>query len=299
MVSWQMLVGGTVILYALGSILEKKSLFKEHAMEYSATFSFLTALLSLPLLFFINLDVSGWYVGLIYLISLFGSLSFLLIAKGTKHMPISLSSPLFSFGPAFTALLGYFFLNEYLTGNQMLGIILILLGSYVLEIEKKKSFFAELLSPIKTMAHSKYVHYVVFAILLVSVGGIVGRFMLNTDNPLAVNPIAYLIIFHVFTAFNFYVLITIYHDGFKGILHGLRNSGKIISLNAIVFVAARLLLVTAMAMPAAKIALIAGLRRMSTVVSAVLGGKLFHEGHMLQRSIACLIMVAGAILVVV
>ena len=50
MVDWQILMGGVIVFSALGSIIEKKTLFKEHAMEFSSVFAILMAVLSLTLI---------------------------------------------------------------------------------------------------------------------------------------------------------------------------------------------------------------------------------------------------------
>jgi hypothetical protein len=52
-------------------------------------------------------------------------------------------------------------------------------------------------------------------------------------------------------------------------------------------------------LPAAKIALVTAMKRGSTVFTTILGGEIFHDKHLLQRSLAALGMVIGAIIMVI
>jgi hypothetical protein len=102
----------------------------------------------------------------------------------------------------------------------------------------------------------------------------------------------------MFVAFNSFIMIFVFHDGIKGIKHGIRSAGKWIGIMAILLLASRLLLVKSMSMPSAKIALIVALRRSSLIFSTFFGGEIFKDKHLKQRTLVSLIMVAGAILIV-
>ncbi|MDY6770395.1 MAG: hypothetical protein SV186_00385, partial [Candidatus Nanohaloarchaea archaeon] len=49
----------------------------------------------------------------------------------------------------------------------------------------------------------------------------------------------------------------------------------------------------------AMVSLVVPIKRLSTLLATVIGGELFHEERLLQRSLASLVMVAGAYLVIV
>jgi len=47
------------------------------------------------------------------------------------------------------------------------------------------------------------------------------------------------------------------------------------------------------------VSLVIPIKRMSTLISTVVGGELFGEEHLLRKSVACLVMIAGAYLIIV
>jgi len=298
MVSWQLLIFGVIILSAIGTIIEKKTLFKEHAMEFSASVAFIVAIISLVFIPFLKFNFPFNYWIYIYLISLLGAIAFFLIAKSTRHMEISSSSPLFSFAPVFTAILAWIVLKEALSWNHLFGISLVFVGSYVLEMNPKKSFKKDLLLPFKTLIKSKYVHYMVLALFLYAITNIPGRFILNSANPNAVEPLTFMFVLNMFLAINTYILIKIYHDGFKGVVHGLKKSGKLIFIMALLMVSWRSLTSFAISVPSAQIALVTALRRGSILISTFFGGEIFKDKHLKQKTIASLIMVIGAVMVI-
>lgn len=297
MISWQFLMFIVIILTALGTIVSKKTLFKEHAMEFSATLSFILALLSLPLLPFVDFTFPSSYWPLLYIVSLFATIGFLLVAKATRHLDISSSSPLFAFSPVITAVLALFFLNEQLTSLHITGLGLVFIGSYFLEMKPRKSMLKEMLTPIKIMMDSKYIHFMFIALFLYGIGDIVERFMLNTSNPNNMTVATFFFIIHIFMAINFIILLAVYHDGFVGIKHGIKSAGFLIFIMALIAFSGRFITMYAVSIPAAQIALVAALKRGSIVLSTFFGGELFKDKHIKQRTLAALVMVAGAILV--
>ena len=299
MIEWYTLLVGTIILSAAGSILEKKTLFKEHAMEFSTVFSIFAAVLALFLFPFANFNFPIQFWLLIFVLSWLDAIAFLFYAKASRHMEISSSSPLLAFSPVMTAILAFLILKESLTTIQMGGIGLILFGSYILEMRPQKSFKKEILTPFKMMVKSKYIHFIFFTLLLYAFSAIISRFLLNTQGAQPIDPLAFLLSLHLMIAVNLTILITIFHDGFKGIVHGIKSAWKWIGLMAVFVFTSRLLLVYAISFPAAKIALVIAVKRTSTVLSTFFGGEIFKDKNLKQRTIASIIMVIGAIILVI
>ena len=296
---WYFLVMGTVLFATAGAIIEKKTLFKEHAMEFCTVFSIFTAVLTLPLWFFLDFSFPTHYWVWLILLSWIDSVAFLYIAKASRHMQISSSSPLLAFGPVLIAIMGFFFLGESLTLKQMGGIGLVLFGSYVLELKPRKKIKDELTTPFKVMLKSKYVHYIFIALALYSVASIATRFFLNTSNPNSITPLTFTSIIHLLIAINMVILISFFHDGIKGIKHGIKNAGNCIALVSLVMISGRILLIYAISMPTAKIALVSALKRTSSLFSTIFGGEIFHDKRLKQKTIAAVIMVMGSMLVLI
>ena len=125
----------------------------------------------------------------------------------------------------------------------------------------------------------------------------VARFLLNSGNEGSMNPFSFVLILYIFITLNLTILISIFHDGLKGIRKGLKSAGKWISLMAVVMLAGRLLMVYAITLPAAKIALVVALKRSGIVLTTFFGGEIFQDRRVKQKTIASLIMVLGAILI--
>ncbi len=299
MVSWQSLMFVVIIFTALGTIVSKKALFREHAMEFSATLSLVIAVFSLALLPLVDFNIPKNYWAILYLVSLFATIGFLLVAKATRHLEISSSSPLFAFSPVITALLAFFFLKEHLTVMHFGGLALVFVGSYFLEMKPGESILKKIYTPVKAMIKSKYINFMFIALFLYSVGDIIERFMLNTSNPNHITTVTFFFIIHMFMAINFIILLTIYHDGFAGIKHGLKSAGYLIFLMAVIAFIGRFLTMYAVSIPVAQIALVSALKRGSIVLSTFFGGEIFKDKHLKQRTLAACVMVIGAIFVAI
>lgn len=283
---WYIFAILAAVLTAASTIVEKKTLLKEHAMEFSAVLAIFNFLIALVLLPFINLNFSLNMLALIYIASVLATIAFLFVAKAVRHMDISIISPLLAFDPAVVVVLAFFILGERITYLQLSGILLLIVGSYVLEAENynmKKIFTRKF--------KSNYFYYIILALTLYGFCSILDKFILNT-----VSPLTFILIIHFFIALNFIVLISIFHNGFEGIKHGIKSAGKWIFFVAILVTSYRLLQVQAISMT--YVSLVIPIKRMSNLFATVVGGKIFHEKNLAKRTIACIIMLVGAFLVI-
>ena len=138
---------------------------------------------------------------------------------------------------------------------------------------------------------SNYFYYIFLALILYGFCSIFDKFILRT-----VSPLTYIPIVHFFIAINFIILICIFHNGFEGIKHGIKNAGKWIFLVAILVTGYRLAYAQAVSMT--YVSLVIPIKRMSAFFATLIGGKIFHEKNLVQRVIACIIMLAGSFLVI-
>jgi len=164
--------------------------------------------------------------------------------------------------------------------------LLLTVGSFVLEAENynmKKIFTKKF--------KSNYFYYIFLALILYGFCSILDKFILNTVPPLTFIPIV-----HFFIAINFIILICIFHNGFEGIKHGIKSAGRWIFLVAILVTGYRLLQAQAISMT--YVSLVIPIKRMSNLFATVVGGRIFHEKNLAKRTLACIIMLAGAVLVI-
>lgn len=282
----------TAVLTATQVIVQKKVLFKEHAMSFSATLAVVAAVIAMPFLFIVDyskITLLAWII--MYSISIFGSIAFLLIAKAIRHMDVSSSSPLLVISPAFTAIIAWIILGETLTLLQISGVALLIFGSYILELKKHH----DLLEPFRVFRRSKYIHYIVLALILYAICGTGDRFVLGTAN-LSVAPEAYMAIMHIFLAINYLFMISIFHDGFKEIKSGLKRNGWWVLLVAGLTFGYRYSQV--FAIKDANIALVSSIKRSAALFTTIIGGRLFHEKNIFRKSIACLMIIGGILIII-
>ena len=294
---WYVLALGSAILAACSSLIEKRTLMKEHAMEFSTVFSILALIVVSPLVFFADFTMPSTYWYMLALLGVLDAVAFLYLTKAIRHMELSEASPLFTFGPAMTAILALIMLEEIITIQHISGMVLVVIGAYVLEL-KPHNAKADILQPIKRIISSRYIHYILFGLLLYSLSAIIARFLLNTENPDHVDIYAFLFLLHLFVAITFLVFISVFHDGIKGIVHGMRSAGRWIFLTAIFLVASRFLLSLTFAIPGAQVALTLSIKRLSSLFSTIFGGEIFKDKNLGRKVLACIIMVIGAIIVV-
>ena len=278
------------VFISIETILEKRILKKEHALQFSAVLAisiFVISLIFLPYLNFNNLSIS--FLLLLYLNSWFATISFLLVSKAIRHMEISTVSPFLSFGPVFILIFSLLFLKESVTNMQVFGIFLVITGSYVLQSSKN-----DYLAPIKAIIKSRYIHYIFIALILNGFSTTIDRFFLK-DNTL--NPVSYLFLISIFLAINYSILITILHKGFRDINRGFKIDGLMILIIAVLVILSRLTLFQSFSLASAF--LVEPIKRTSVLFVVLFGGAFFHEKYLFKKFIASLFILAGIYLITI
>lgn len=275
---------------ALVTVIEKKTLNKEHAMQFSTILAIFNVIVSLVYLPQVNFDISGNTLFYLFVGSLLGSIGFLLLAKGIRHTDVSLSSPLLNFGPAVTAILAFLLLGEALSVWQVVGITVIIIGTYVLEVDHSVH---HLLDPFRKLFKSRYVHFIFIAICLYALSSNIDKHVISN---LGVDKFTILFFIHLFIAINYLILISVYHGGIKEIISGIKKSGKFIAIIAVLITISRLLFLEAISL--AYISLVIPLKRLSTLYVTIFGGTFFHEKGVKLKIIGCIIMLLGVFFIV-
>lgn len=279
----------SAVLLSIATLFQKKALRHEHAMEFSATFAIIAALVAVP--FFFAIDYSKIALEpliILFINSAFGATAFYLVAKSIRHMEISSSTPLFALGPGITVFLAYLFLGERLTAMQGWGSGFLLLGAYVLEIKNHHDLF----EPVKVFLRSRYIHLIMLAMVLYSVSALLDRVLLSQYN---FQPEAFIAFAHLFVAFHLFIMLSIFYKGVDGVRNGLRSIGPLLLIMAIIIVVSRYSQVEAVKI--AYVGLVVSVKRVSVFLTTLIGGKLFHEHSLTRKVLAALITVIGAILI--
>jgi drug/metabolite transporter (DMT)-like permease len=295
--TWIIFAFLTAIIASASSLVEKKTLFKQHALEFSVTVSMYTLILTLPIWFFADFkDISLTAIGLIYIGSLLGAIAFLLISKALRHIEISLTSPFLVFEPAMVAIFAAILLGERITGLQIGGISVLITGAYILNSHQHDHFF----EPFKHIARSKYIKYILIALVLYALDSIVDKKIVGApaDGGMGVSVWAFIALVHFFLAVNYVVIMLLFSDGFAGIDKGIKTGGWLVFSVAVLTIGYRLSQMYTVSLPGVLVSLVIPIKRLSALFSTVIGGELFHEHYVLRKSLACIVMIIGAILIV-
>jgi len=270
-------------------IFRKKGLIQVHSTQFAATRSLVAAICGLAILPFIVRDYSWSELGMIYIVALLSTAGILFAAKAIKHMEISAYAPLQNLVPAFLVLWAFIFISEKLNKLHLLGVAMLIIGTYVLEMDGK---FHHMWKPIHTMVKSKYFHYAIFAVIFFSFSALFDKIVLLNFS----TPIKFLAVVWSFVAINMFIFHSAKYRGYKEIIHTFKKTKQnVIFAGAFAFLATYFYYLAA---SVAFIALVVPIKRLETLLITLIGGELFHDKHLLHKVIACAIMVLGAIIII-
>lgn len=288
---WYLIVLLSAVFLTVSNLFKKKTLKYEHSEEFVVLYKTFQAVIVLfVLLPFIDFNISLWILLFIYGLSLVISLADFYIIKGYRHEDISVVSPLTNLTPLFLLIFAFVFLREKVSLMQLLGILLLISGTYILEVHKHlfdfKIYF-------KKLKRSKYVAYVLFAAFLYAIINIGKKYILNFITPL--NAVA---ILAIFVAINFIILSVFrFNHNIIQLKTSLKKYGYFIVLGALFTVLSDISFFYALSF--AFVSLVLPIKRISTLFDTIIGGELFKEKYILHKAFACLIMLIGVYLIVI
>jgi drug/metabolite transporter (DMT)-like permease len=201
--------------------------------------------------------------------------------RAIRMSPLSLTLPFLSFTPVFVLFTGGLILDETLTPQGIVGMLLVVLGGYVLNLDAARYGF---LGPIKAIwkePGSALMLVVAFLYGLTSVGG---KVMILDSSPM----------FTALTVFLLYSLIltAILLKTGKATLKNLTRNPKLGALTGLIVFAEMICHNMAMNMVAA--AYMITIKRTAGIFSVIYGWLLFHETGIRYRLLGTAIMTAGA-----
>jgi drug/metabolite transporter (DMT)-like permease len=288
--SWFIFAVLSALFLSASSITEKRALLRVHSIDLSAALAFVNLIIAAPFLFFIEwARVSVSILFLIFGAALVTAVAFYLIAKAMRHLEISFVAPLLALTPGSTALAGFLVLGEALSRIDVLGIIFMIIGSYILALEPHHDF----LQPIRTFVRSRYVKFVLISLVLYSLGATLDRaIVFDFEVPIA----NYMFFVHLFVAVLYLPMIAVLGIGGEGVRRGFKLETKNIIFISIFTVLYRLFQMYALSL--AFVGLVSAIKRSSSFFTTLIGGELFHEGRLGRKLIASLIIIFGATLIV-
>jgi len=286
---WYLIALISAFFSAVAAILEKKILFKRKALSMCFVLAIFNLILCLPFFFFVNYSlVSGVALGVLFFKSVLAALAFLLVMRGVRELDISRALPLLVLTPALVAVFAFLFLGEALTLMEISGMVLILVGTYILQISGDKSFWA----PVKVFLNSRGNYYLLAALALYTTTAVLDKLLLG-GYKIPLN--AFMGFGHLFVAIIVLVFSMIYFDK-KEIKNSFKFSWMLIGVLALVTVIYRYSQYYAVSV--APVALVIAIKRMAVFFAVLFGGMLFRDENLWIRVFATVLMVAGAVLII-
>ena len=284
--TWIIAILGSAFFFALNHIFRKKILESANVIDMMTLTCAISFLIMLPFWKFIDFNVSSRNLFLIMLASASAFGGSFLLNVAYKRCEISTVSPLLNINPLFVILLSYFILGEVLNGKQFMGVLLILIGGYIVTLEKIRYFFRPFTSMPK-----KYFLIVFSTLVLWTFCPVLNRIVL-----LEIDSITYLFFFTMFI-FCFQIVLPISKNRFRNVIALAREKWPLLIMTSLFLDISDFLHLTAIAIPTAVVSLVIPVKRISNLFTIILGGNLFNEKNLIVKSIACTIMLAGLLVI--
>lgn len=213
-------------------------------------------------------------------------LALILYVKALKVSPLSLTLPFLSLTPMFLILIAYLLIGEKVSVSGAIGIILIVIGSYVLNISQfKKGFF----EPLVAIAKEKGSVYMILVAFIYSITASLGKLGVESSSPIFFGSIYFFIILIAFTPIAF----------FKKRETLPKLNSKVLRIAFLPGLFFSLMIISHfVALSLTKVAYMISVKRLSLLIGVVYGYYLFKESNIGERLIGATIMLSGFVLIV-
>lgn len=285
------------VLYALiaaftlatSDALTKKAL----SLHNEYLIAWLRLLFSLPALFVSLLFIPIPPIDKDFYIAFFTALPLEIIAiifyiKALKLSPLSLTLPFLSLTPVFLIIVPYILLGEKVSFLGALGVLLIAIGGYTLNL---KDFKKGVLEPFAAIKREKGSVFMIIVALIFSFTSSLGKRAIDHSSPIFFGATYIAVLVLVLTPIALYKgreeLRLIFNNGAirASILPGMLHSVMIIS--------------HMIAMSMTKVAYMISVKRLSLLIGVFYGYLFFKESAIRERLLGTVLMLAGFVLIVV
>jgi uncharacterized membrane protein len=291
--TWYLLAFTSALLTTFATILEKKALFKTSALDFSFLVALTGFIFAIP--FGINLPLDTLYsAGFLLLVikTAMNALSYYFIMSALKNLDISNSLPLMQLSPGITAILAAIFLSEIPSSFQILGLLFLIIGTYLINYQKGSSV-SDMFSRLYKSRGHWYIGSALFIFAITSILDkvIIVKFQILPEDFIFLHHFITLIIFLIFYLVSkkcdFSILSTISKN---------RSLLVIVLLVGLLSVFYRYTQI--LAIREGQVALVLAIKRTSVFFACIIGGTIFKEETLMQRTLATVILIVGSALII-
>lgn len=206
--------------------------------------------------------------------------------KSLKTTDVSLAVPLLSFTPAFMILTSFLILRELPNKFGILGIILIVIGSYILNFESLK--LRDILAPFKKLFLTKGLFYMLIVAFIFALSTNYDKLAVVNSDPIFGSAIVCLFIAVLLIIINFFRKTNFFNEYKKSFL----KFTSVGFVNALAIFAVNSALILQIA------PYVTSVKRVSVLFGVIYGFLLFKEKNIGRRFFGVLFMLAGVALII-
>lgn len=276
----------TAFFFATSDALTKKALRTKD--EY--LMAWIRLIFAVPILvislFFIEipmLDRTFWLATLIALP--LEIIAIVLYTKALKSSPLTLTMPFLSLTPIFLIMVSYIILKEKVSPQGAIGILLIAVGSYTLNIHTTER---SLIEPLRSILKEKGSIMMIIVAFIFSFTSSLGKMAITHSSPIFFGSIYFILLAVLFTP------VAICRN--KGRLY--IDKGSIIPFILIGITYSLMIIFHMIAMSLANVAYMISVKRMSIFFSILYGHFMFKEERVGERTVGAVLMFIGFVLIV-
>lgn len=213
-------------------------------------------------------------------------IALLLYMKAIKLSPLSLTLPFLSLTPVFLIGTSYIILGEKPDRSGLIGIVLVVIGAYLLNVH---TISKGLLEPFKAIVKEKGSVLMVIVAFVFSIGACVGKIAVQHSDPLFFS-----VVYSFLLTFIFYLVISfrtknLYSKVFSRPILFLLIGGLI----------AMMIITHLSAVNLVEVAYMVSVKRLSILFGVIYGVILFKETNIKERLLGATVMVSGIIMIAV
>lgn len=267
MYSWIWMVILSGILLGLWDITKKKAFEKNSVLTVLAFYSFFCFIL-VSFEFNNALKVSTNIKLILLLKTFIVFLAWILSFTAIKHLPISVITPFDTINPMLSVIFGIFILNERLYVLQYIGIIIMLISYYFIGKTGSKE--------IVKIYKNKYFYFMICAALFNAISATIDKIALKSINP---------------GQMQFWFCLFMFLFNFAAMLYARLSSRDksqfkfdfYIPLMSVILIISDRIYFLALNIPSTQISMVMPIRKISILVSAIIGGFIFKEKNLKEK----------------
>jgi len=280
---WLLLASLTALSDSLKDVFSKHGLKTIDEYVVAWALRLIAFLFLLPLLFFIQIpEIKPLYWWALLVSGGFNVATTVIYMKALKHSDLSLSVPFISFSPMFLLITSPIILGEYPNWIGFIGVMLIVFGSYTMNLQSLSSGW---LSPFKSLYENMGSRYMLGVAMIWSVTANFDKIGVQSSSP----------IFWAISVTGTMSLFLFPVVWFKSRQSLGSFKTRITNLIPIGFFSALTLAFQMSALKLTLVAYILSIKRTSGVLAVLWGALIFKETNIRQRVIGSAIMVAGVV----